>query len=89
MSNSKWIERAYETARQRYAELGVDTEQAIERLAKIAISIHCWQGDDVAVSAGQTYDKRLDFFKTALKYISVIYFIFGTIWIFLKEKKER
>jgi len=47
MSNSKWIDRAYEMARQRYAELGVDTEQAIERLAKIAISIHCWQGDDV------------------------------------------
>jgi len=47
MSNSKWIERTYEMARQRYTELGVDTEQAIERLAKIAISIHCWQGDDV------------------------------------------
>jgi L-rhamnose isomerase len=41
------IEKAYEAARQRYAELGVDTEKAIERLAGMAISLHCWQGDDV------------------------------------------
>ncbi len=47
MSDSKGIERAYESARQRYAELGVDTDKAIERLGKIAISLHCWQGDDV------------------------------------------
>jgi len=42
----------------------------------------------VAGSAGQIYNDRLDFFKTALKYITVIYFIFGIIWIFLKEKSE-
>jgi L-rhamnose isomerase len=47
MSDSKKIETAYEIARQRYAELGVDTEKAIERLSKTAISLHCWQGDDV------------------------------------------
>ena len=47
MSDSKGTERAYESARQRYAELGVDTDKAIERLGKIAISLHCWQGDDV------------------------------------------
>ncbi|MHC4694323.1 MAG: L-rhamnose isomerase [Planctomycetota bacterium] len=41
------IEKAYEAARLRYAELGVDTEKAIERLAGTAISLHCWQGDDV------------------------------------------
>ncbi|MBW8041741.1 MAG: L-rhamnose isomerase [Planctomycetes bacterium] len=41
------IEKAYEAARQRYAELGADTEKAIERLSKTAISLHCWQGDDV------------------------------------------
>ncbi len=33
--------------RERYAELGVDTDRAMERLSKIAISLHCWQGDDV------------------------------------------
>lgn len=44
----KKIEKLYETAKQRYAELGVDTDKAMERLSKIAISLHCWQGDDVA-----------------------------------------
>lgn len=47
MSNIKGIEKAYETAQQRYAELGVDTDKAIERLSKTPISLHCWQGDDV------------------------------------------
>ena len=39
---------SYELAREQYASLGVDTEAAIERLKNIPISIHCWQGDDVA-----------------------------------------
>lgn len=38
----------FETAKQRYAAIGVDVESALERLANKAISIHCWQGDDVA-----------------------------------------
>jgi len=38
---------AYKLAQERYAELGVDTNKAMERLGKIAISLHCWQGDDV------------------------------------------
>jgi len=41
------VERAYELARERYAELGVDTEEALRRLARVPISLHCWQGDDV------------------------------------------
>ncbi|MGB2808950.1 MAG: L-rhamnose isomerase, partial [Sedimentisphaerales bacterium] len=47
MSDLKGIEKSYEAAQQRYAELGVDTEKAIERLSRTAISLHCWQGDDV------------------------------------------
>ncbi len=47
MGNSNAIEKAYEAARQRYAELGVDADKATEQLRKTAISIHCWQGDDV------------------------------------------
>jgi len=47
MSDVDTIEKTFEAARQCYAELGVDTERAIERLSKIAISLHCWQGDDV------------------------------------------
>lgn len=39
--------RVYGAARERYAELGVDSERALARLATVAISLHCWQGDDV------------------------------------------
>ncbi len=39
---------AYSLARDRYADWGVDTEEAIDRLGKTPISLHCWQGDDVA-----------------------------------------
>jgi len=41
------IEQAYEQAKERYAALGVDTEHALARIAEVAISLHCWQGDDV------------------------------------------
>lgn len=41
------IEQAYQLARERYAELGVDTEQALAELSRVPLSIHCWQGDDV------------------------------------------
>ena len=37
----------YEEAKKIYAEYGVDTEQALKKLANIPISIHCWQGDDI------------------------------------------
>ena len=39
--------KCYDAARERYAALGVDTEEALRRLADIKISMHCWQGDDV------------------------------------------
>lgn len=41
------VQDAYALAKERYAVLGVDTDQAIARLAHIPISLHCWQGDDV------------------------------------------
>ena len=37
----------YEVAKEMYAEIGVDTDQALEVLKKIPVSMHCWQGDDV------------------------------------------
>ncbi|MDP0499942.1 MAG: L-rhamnose isomerase [Verrucomicrobiota bacterium JB022] len=37
----------YDYARETYAKLGVDTEAALNALAGVAISLHCWQGDDV------------------------------------------
>lgn len=42
------IKQNYEIARERYAEMGVDTEAALKKLDKIPLSLHCWQGDDVA-----------------------------------------
>ena len=47
MPKSSRIEKKYELAKEQYLELGVDTDQALKRLKEIAISIHCWQGDDV------------------------------------------
>jgi L-rhamnose isomerase len=41
------IEKAYEAAKERYAEIGVDTENAMSILQKISLSLHCWQTDDV------------------------------------------
>lgn len=38
---------SYQEAKEVYAMIGVDTEQAIEKLKNTAISVHCWQGDDV------------------------------------------
>ncbi len=41
------VEAAYALAKQVYADLGGDADAALERLATIPISLHCWQGDDV------------------------------------------
>ena len=43
----KKIESAFALATDRYGELGVNVNAALERLAAIPISLHCWQGDDV------------------------------------------
>ena len=45
--NTKHLETSYQLAKERYAEAGVDTDKALDKLARIPISIHCWQGDDV------------------------------------------
>ncbi len=41
-------ERMYKMASDAYAELGVDVEAALKSLEGVAISLHCWQGDDVS-----------------------------------------
>jgi len=46
-NNSAAVKRAYELAQDRFRAAGVDTGQALKRLATIPISLHCWQGDDV------------------------------------------
>ncbi len=37
----------YESAKELYAKIAVDTDAAIEKLKSIPVSLHCWQGDDV------------------------------------------
>ena len=37
----------YQQAKEMFAAYGVDTDAAIEKLATIPVSVHCWQGDDV------------------------------------------
>ncbi|MBU3878127.1 L-rhamnose isomerase [Faecalicatena sp. AGMB00832] len=46
MQRNEQIEAAYRIAKERYAALGVDTEEALRRLQDIQVSVHCWQGDD-------------------------------------------
>ncbi|UAY96792.1 L-rhamnose isomerase [Dickeya dadantii] len=42
------IETAWLLARERYARLNIDVDAALRQLDQIPVSIHCWQGDDVA-----------------------------------------
>ena len=44
---TRLTEQAFELAKQRYAETGVDVEAAMNQLDTIPVSMHCWQGDDV------------------------------------------
>jgi L-rhamnose isomerase len=41
------ISKAYEVAKERYAEIGVDTEKVLKQLQDFHLSLHCWQADDV------------------------------------------
>lgn len=43
----KSVDQAYKLAQARFADLGVDTDAAMVKLATIPVSLHCWQGDDV------------------------------------------
>lgn len=45
--SAETIEKSYGLAKQRYAESGINTDKVLKKLADVAISLHCWQGDDV------------------------------------------
>jgi len=47
MSSKKNIEKSFSLAQDRYAEIGVDVDGVLTQLAKVPVSLHCWQGDDV------------------------------------------
>ena len=42
------IRKAYEVAVERYAAIGVNVEEVMQKLQKVQLSLHCWQADDVA-----------------------------------------
>lgn len=45
--NKEQVLKAYENAKAQYAALGVNTDEALEKLNQVKISLHCWQTDDV------------------------------------------
>ncbi|MDN5986410.1 MAG: L-rhamnose isomerase [Hafniaceae bacterium] len=42
------IDQAWELAKQRFNAVGVDVENALKTMERLPVSMHCWQGDDVA-----------------------------------------
>ena len=42
------IDQAWELAKQRFNAVGVDIENALKTMERLPVSMHCWQGDDVA-----------------------------------------
>ncbi|MCC8143201.1 MAG: L-rhamnose isomerase [Tannerellaceae bacterium] len=48
MNKETSIQTTFESAKERYAALGVDVVQALENMQKISLSLHCWQADDVS-----------------------------------------
>ena len=62
----------------------------ISGLVALASLLACLvMGIWVASSTADVYNDRLEFVKTGLKYITVIYFISGTTWILFREKGKR
>jgi L-rhamnose isomerase len=47
MKDTKSIETAYQLAKEQYNSLGVNSDEAIEKMNEVKISLHCWQADDV------------------------------------------
>lgn len=54
MNTPTTIYNDYQSAREKYAACGVDTEAALDTLASLPVSLHCWQGDDVTGFEGST-----------------------------------
>jgi len=45
--NKERIEKAYQLAKEEYAELGINTDTVLKQMSDLSISLHCWQADDV------------------------------------------
>lgn len=42
------VKERFELAKEMYSSIGIDVDKALDEIKNIPISIHCWQGDDVA-----------------------------------------
>lgn len=47
MNKNELVQKSYEIAKERYAAFGINVDAALSKLEELAISIHCWQADDV------------------------------------------
>jgi L-rhamnose isomerase len=45
--NKERVEKAYQLAKEEYAVLGVNTDEVLNKIGELQISLHCWQTDDV------------------------------------------
>ena len=52
------LQQRYESAKETYAKIGVDTDAAIQKLKTVPVSLHCWQGDDVTGFDHDLADRR-------------------------------
>ena len=52
------IQQAYEAAKARYAEIGVDTDAVLEQIAKVSLSLHCWQRPPATIPAKPAISKK-------------------------------
>lgn len=41
------VQNSYVEAKKLYAKYGINTDEVLEKLGRIKVSLHCWQGDDV------------------------------------------
>ncbi|MDR1557981.1 MAG: L-rhamnose isomerase [Tannerellaceae bacterium] len=47
MKREQLIEASFAAAAERYMQVGVRADRALERLNNLSLSLHCWQADDV------------------------------------------
>ncbi len=45
--SDKMLTQGYEYAKELYGQYGVDIDKAMEKAARLAVSMHCWQADDI------------------------------------------
>jgi L-rhamnose isomerase len=47
MEKKELISASYALAKEQYAAIDVNTDEAVERMKQVVVSLHCWQTDDV------------------------------------------